>query len=256
VAQDPSSDGFLVILTPQAMTDRTLTAEQVKRFAACTSKPVLASWMGGVEVASGTIILNRASIPTFPYPDTAAQIFDYMWHYRSNLRNLYETPLPSLEFDTKETDRILAKKLVDSARQSGRTLLTEVEAKQLLAAYGIPTVETRMATNEAEAIKHAEGIGYPVVLKFLSETITYKSDVGGVQLHLAGADAVRDAYHAIETSVREKVGASLLNISSKVSVIVHHGLVLLDIFVHLLLFYRFNENALLVTILCHRNRAV
>ena len=123
------------------------------------------------------------------------------------LRSLYETPLPSLEFDTEEPDRILAKKLVDSARQSGRTLLTEVEAKQLLAAYGIPTVETRMATNEAETIKHAEEIGYPVVLKLLSETITHKSDVGGVQLHLAGADAVRDAYHAIEISVREKVGA-------------------------------------------------
>ena len=206
VAQDPNSDGLLVILTPQAMTDPTLTAEQVKRFATSTGKPMLASWMGGAEVASGTMILNRASIPTFPYPDTAAQVFDYMWHYRSNLRSLYETPLPSLEFETGGPDRALAKKLIDSTRQSGRTLLTEVEAKQLLSAYGIPTVETRVATNEAEAVKHAEGIGYPVVLKLLSETISHKSDVGGVQLHLADAQAVRDAYHAIETSTREKAG--------------------------------------------------
>jgi acetyltransferase len=206
-AQDPNSDGLLVILTPQAMTDPTLTAEQVKRYATSTGKPILASWMGGAEVASGTMILNRASIPTFPYPDTAARVFDYMWHYRSNLRSLYETPLPSLEFDKDGPDRALAEKLIDSARQSGRTLLTEVEAKQLLAAYGIPTVETRVATNEAEAVKHAEEIGYPVVLKLLSETITHKSDVGGVQLHLAGADAARGAYHAIETSVRKKVGA-------------------------------------------------
>ena len=143
------------------MTDPTLTAEQVKRFAACTRKPILASWMGGAEVASGTIILNRASIPTFPYPDTAAQIFDYMWHYRSNLRSLYETPLPSLEFDTDGPDRSLAKQVVDSARQSGRTLLTEVEAKQLLAAYGIPTVETRVATNEAEASQARRGNRLP-----------------------------------------------------------------------------------------------
>ena len=92
-AQDPNSDGLLVILTPQAMTDPTLTAEQVKRYATSTGKPILASWMGGAEVASGTMILNRASIPTFSYPDTAAQVFDYMWHYRSNLRSLYETPL-------------------------------------------------------------------------------------------------------------------------------------------------------------------
>ena len=103
-----------------------------------------------------------------------------------------------------------------------------------------------MATNEAETIKHAEEIGYPVVLKLLSETITHKSDVGGVQLHLAGADAVRDAYHAIEISVREKVGAEHF-----LGVIAQPMITLVGY--ELILFYRFNENALLVTILCHRN---
>jgi acetyltransferase len=96
--------------------------------------------------------------------------------------------------------------MVETVRQSGRTLLTEFEAKQLLAAYGIPTVETRVATSEAEAVRHAEAIGYPVVLKLHSETITHKTDVGGVQLHLLGADAVRNAYHAIETAVSSKAG--------------------------------------------------
>jgi len=206
-AQDPNSDGLLVILTPQAMTDPTLTAEQVKRYATLNGKPILASWMGGAQVASGTMILNRASIPTFPYPDTAAQVFDYMWHYRSNLLSLYETPLLSREFDKDEPDRALAAKLIDTARQSGRTILTEVESKQLLAAYGIPTVETRVATSEAEAVKCAEEIGYPVVLKLFSETIIHKTDVGGVRLHLAGAAAVRSGYRAIEASVRDKVGA-------------------------------------------------
>jgi acetyltransferase len=205
-AQDPNSDGLLVILTPQAMTDPTLTAEQVKRYATSTGKPLLASWMGGAEVASGTSILNRASIPTFPYPDTAAQVFDYMWCYKFNLDSLYETPQPALEFDEDERDQSLAARLIDAARQSGRTLLTEVESKQLLAAYGIPTVETRVATNETEAVKHAEDIGYPVVLKLFSETITHKTDVDGVQLDLDGVDAVRRAYQAIEASVREKVG--------------------------------------------------
>jgi acetyltransferase len=206
-AQDPNSDGLLVILTPQAMTDPTLTAEQLKRYATSTGKPLLASWMGGAEVASGTSILNRASIPTFPYPDTAAQVFDYMWCYKFNLDSLYETPHPALEFDEDERGQSLAARLIDAVRQSGRTLLTEVESKQLLAAYGLPTIETRVATNEAEAVKHAEDIGYPIVLKLLSETITHKTDVGGVQLDLDGADAVRHAYQAIEASVREKVGA-------------------------------------------------
>jgi acetyltransferase len=206
-AQDPNSDGLLVILTPQAMTDPTLTAEQLKRHATSTGKPILASWMGGAEVAGGNMILNRASIPTFPYPDTAAQVFDYMWRYSSNLRSLYETPLPSLELDKDRPDLALAAKLIETARQSGRTILTEVESKQLLAAYGIPTVETRVATSETEAVKCAEEIGYPVVLKLFSETITHKTDVGGVQLNLSGADAVRIAYHAIEAAVRDKAGA-------------------------------------------------
>src|SRR5947209_4726480 len=206
-AQDPDSDGLLVILTPQSMTDPTLTAEQLKRYTTITNKPIIASWMGGAEVASGTTILNRAGIPTFSYPDTAAQVFDYMWHYRSNLHSLYETPILSLEFDEDQRDQALAAKLIDAARQSGRTILTEFESKQLLAAYGLPTVETRVAINETEAVKHAEVIGYPVVLKLYSETITHKTDVGGVHLNLAGADAVRSAYRAIEASVREKVGA-------------------------------------------------
>ena len=205
-AQDPNSDGLLVILTPQAMTDPTLTAEQLKRYATTTGKPLLASWMGGAEVASGTTILNRASIPTFPYPDTAAQVFDYMWRYKFNLDSLYETPHSALEFDEDGRDQARASKLIDTARHPGRTLLTEVESKQLLAAYGIPTVETRVATNETEAVTHAEKIGYPVVLKLFSETITHKTDVGGVQLDLDGADAVRHAYQAIEASVREKAG--------------------------------------------------
>lgn len=206
-AQDPNSDGLLVILTPQAMTDPTLTAEQVKRFARTPGKPILASWMGGAEVESGKKLLNQAGIPTFPYPDTAARIFDYLWRSTVHLRGLYETPLPALELDRSVPDRTLASSILESARQAGRTLLTEVESKQLLAAYGIPTVETLVARSSAEAVACAETIGYPVVLKLFSETLTHKSDVGGVQLNISEADGVRRAYQAIADAVRDKAGA-------------------------------------------------
>ncbi len=206
-AQDPNSDGLLVILTPQAMTDPALTAEKLKHYATTTGKPILASWMGGEKVASGNMILNQASIPTFPYPDTAARVFSYMWRYSSNLRSLYETPLPSLELGKDGPDHNSAVKLIETARQSGRTMLTAVESMQLLTAYGIPTVETRVANNESEAVKCAEEIGYPVVLKLFSDTISHKTDVGGVQLHLSGEEAVRSAYRAIEATVSDKVGA-------------------------------------------------
>src|SRR5206468_1137540 len=94
-----------------------------------------------------------------------------------------------------------ADKIIASARKVSRTILTEVESKQVLGAYGIPIVETHVATSEAEAVKLAGKIGYPVVLKIYSETITHKTDVGGVQLNLRNAAAVRRAWREISKSV-------------------------------------------------------
>jgi acetyltransferase len=204
VAADPNSDGLLVILTPQAMTDPTRTAEQLKPYAKIEAKPVLSSWMGAAEVAAGEAILSQAGIPSFPYPDTAARLFQYMWRYTYNLRGLYETP--SLPEEDSTPDRSQVEVMIQRVRAAGRTLLTEFESKQLLAAYGIPTVPTRRATGEAEAVRAAEATGYPVALKLSSETIAHKTDVGGVQLNLADAPAVRQAYRAIEASVKEKAG--------------------------------------------------
>jgi acetyltransferase len=205
-ARDPNSDGLLVILTPQDMTEPTQTAEQLKPYAKTYKKPILASWMGGAEVMAGEAILNQAGIPTFPYPDTAARVFHYMWRYSDNLRSLYETPVLSVDSEACPPDSAQAEKIIAAARQAGRTLLTEFESKQLLDTYGIPTIETRIAISQAEAVKIAEEIGYPVVLKLFSKTITHKTDVGGVQLHLAHADAVKRAYNAIALSVHDAVG--------------------------------------------------
>lgn len=201
-ARDPNSDGMLVILTPQDMTDPTRIAEQLKPYANLGGKPVLASWMGGPEVAAGESILNAAGIPTFAYPDTAARMFVHMWRYSSNLRSLYETPALA----PMTAERHKAEEIIQEARKEARTILTEFESKQVLAAYGIPIVETIVASTEEEAVAAAERIGYPVVLKLFSETITHKTDVGGVQLNLKDAKAVREAYRRIQTSVREKAG--------------------------------------------------
>jgi acetyltransferase len=189
-AKDTNSDGMLVILTPQDMTDPPQIAEQLKPYANLGGKPVLASWMGGPEVAAGESILNAAGIPTFDYPDTAARMFTHMWHYSANLRSLYETPVLA----PATAERTRAEKIIQEARQGGRTILTEFESKQVLAAYGIPIVETRVAKTENEAVKAAGEIGFPVVLKLFSETITHKTDVGGVQLNLKDAEAVGAAY--------------------------------------------------------------
>ncbi|MGA2116352.1 MAG: bifunctional acetate--CoA ligase family protein/GNAT family N-acetyltransferase [Bryobacteraceae bacterium] len=206
-AKNPNSDGMLVILTPQSMTDPTRIAEELKPLARQEGKPVLASWMGGVDVAAGEEILNRANIPTFPYPDTAARAFNYMWHYSYNLKALYETP--ALPEDTAEwsPDRRLVEEIIGQARRENREILTEFESKQVLAAYGIPVAKTIIAANATAAVQAAAEIGYPVVLKLYSETITHKTDVGGVQLNLSDAAAVDSAFQAIHASVSEKVGA-------------------------------------------------
>jgi acetyltransferase len=204
-AKDPNTDGLLVILTPQAMTDPVATAEQLKPFAHIEGKPILASWMGAGQVEKGEDILNAANIPTFKYPDRAARAFYYMWRYSENLRALYETPAAQPE-NTRGINRDKAKALIDGAKASGRTILTEFESKELLSAYGIPTVETHIARTESDAVKIAARLGFPVVIKLFSETITHKTDVGGVQLNLRTASAVRLAWATIEESVTKKVG--------------------------------------------------
>ncbi|MFQ5864358.1 MAG: bifunctional acetate--CoA ligase family protein/GNAT family N-acetyltransferase [bacterium] len=204
--KDPNSDGLLVILTPQARTDPTQTAETLKPYAKDYDKPLLASWMGGTEVEAGVTVLNNVDIPTFPYPDTATRMFVDMWRYTYNQRGLYETPTLPADSDEGVPNRQAAEKILREARESNRTILTEHESKQVLAAYGIPTVETHIATCEEKAVNVASEIGYPVVLKLHSETITNKSTVGGVQLNLGDAEAVRRAFRLIESSVREKAG--------------------------------------------------
>ncbi len=205
-ARDPNIDGMLVILTPQAMSDPTATARELQAYAKVAGKPVLASWMGGAAVALGEQVLDRAGIPTFDYPDAAARIFTLMWRSYYNLQALYETPSLPSHGETDASARESAAAIIAAARGEGRTVLTEVESKRILSAYGIPTVETRVAATEDEAVIDAESIGFPVVLKLHSRTITHKTDVGGVQLNLTSVDAVRNAYRAIESEVNRRAG--------------------------------------------------
>jgi acetyltransferase len=152
--------------------------------------------------------LNSAGIPTFPFPDTAARVFTYMWQYTYNLRGLYETPAQSADAEIDSGAHGAVDQIIRKAQSSDRTLLTELESKQVLSLYGIFTVETRLAKSEDEAAALAAGIGFPVVLKIFSETITHKTDVGGVKLNLQDEAAVRAAYRAIQSSVAEKIGAA------------------------------------------------
>jgi len=201
-AKDDNSDGLLVILTPQDMTDPTQTAEELTKITGkITHKPVLASWMGGSGVATGVEILNRANIYTQPYPDDAARLFNLMGRYSYNLKGLYE--IPSFSKTDNLIDEDLATNIIAHAHATNRTLLTEYESKQLLQAYGIPTVTTIIAENVEKAIESAQKIGYPVVMKLHSETITHKTDVGGVRLNLTSQEDIKQAFLGIQKRVKD-----------------------------------------------------
>jgi acetyltransferase len=206
-AKDPNSDGLLVVLAPQGMTDPTSVAERLKAHAKVEGKPILASWMGGTSVAEGEAALNRAGVPTFAYPDAAARAFNYMWRYAYNLRGLYETPSAAAQPESLESARGKVHEILGGVRSTGRTLLTELESKEVLSLYGIPVVKTRIAPSESDAVVAAREIGYPVVLKVHSETLTHKTDVGGVALNIQDEDAVRRAFLNIKSAVTERAGA-------------------------------------------------
>jgi acetyltransferase len=197
-AKDPNVQGLLILLTPQAMTDPTETARQLAPFARIEGKPILASWMGGADVRAGRDLLGAAGIAAFDSPEAAIEAFLHMVQYRRNQELLYEQPAALPEDWQPNQSRV--GDLFQQARAAGRTLLTEFEAKEVLACYGIPTVPTTTARSADAAAAEAKRFGGPVVLKLWSETITHKTDAGGVFLNLAGDDAVRAAFARIKAN--------------------------------------------------------
>lgn len=227
--QDPASHGLLVILSPQDMTDATATAAKIKMITQTSQKPILASWMGGESVREGAEILSHAQIPVFEYPDDAAKTFATMWRYSQNLQSLYEVPLVDQSIIDEEEATLLsgeppqAKSLMQQIQKENRTLLNEFESKQILGDYQIPIVKTLIAKTSDEAINLAKQLRFPVVLKLFSQTITHKTDVGGVKLNLQSDEEVKKAFEDIQKSVSEKVGKEHFEGVTVQQMIKHNG---------------------------------
>ena len=201
-ARDAASDGMLAILTPQAMTDATATARQIKAAAVHgDGKPVLESWMGGSTAEPGEKILNDVAIPIFKYPARAARAFACMWRYSSKLKLFCETPEFFPALPARGERRAHVENIIAAARQSRRTLLNEFESKQALVAYGIPTVETRVAASGDSAAAAAEQLGFPVAVK--EALVDAHGRVAGARRHRVQDRLVRVAHAARESVPRE-----------------------------------------------------
>ena len=191
LSHETESDGLLIIMAPQAVESSSNVAERLKGFRKIAGKPVLASFMGGAAAEQAAQIIEQAGLPNFPYPDTAAKAFANMWQYASHLKSLYETPIAS---KLPDADNEKAAAVIGAVRASGRTLLTEPESKCVLEAHGIPVARAMVALDVEEALRAAGELGYPVVLKIHSTTVTHKAEVGGVKLSIRTPAGLRQAY--------------------------------------------------------------
>jgi acetyltransferase len=196
----PELSGLIVILTPQAMTDPTGVARALATEIRNRPKPFMAVWMGARDVEAGIRILNEAHIPTFATPEEAVDTFMHMYSYSRNLELLQETP-PSLPHEI-QVNRGQARTFIDQCLKRHERILTEIESKAILSAYGIPVNSTVVASTPSAAAEAAKGIGFPVALKIYSPDITHKSDVDGVRLLLRSEQEVAAAFEEITSNVK------------------------------------------------------
>lgn len=212
VLADPSVDGVLVLLTPQAMTDPDACAEAVINAAAMSPKPVLACWMGEGLVARGRSRFDVAGIAHFNSPEAGVEAFGYLASYRANQKILLETPAPLSQ--TRSPDVESARLIIQNALSERRNILSSVEAKAILSAFRIPTSPSINVTTPADALVAAQTVGLPVAMKINSPDISHKTDVGGVRLNILEALGVRTAFREIIENVeRSQPGAQIQGVT-------------------------------------------
>ncbi len=202
VLEDEEVDAVLVLLTPQAMTAPTETAEAIAKMATKTNKTIMAAWLGGASMHEGIQIFNEAGISSYPTPEQAIRAFMTLSNYAKNLDLLFETtkevPL-SFQYDRNDLREKYLKQVFPKAK-----ILNEDDSKMLINDYGIDTTHPTPAYSEDEAVEISREKGYPVVLKIYSPDITHKSDVGGVALNIKDDEMVRATFRNMVKTAAEK----------------------------------------------------
>jgi len=201
--EDENVDCVLVLHAPTAVVSSDAAAEGIVKMASekRNGKALIASWLGGATVARARRRLSDVGIPNYDTPEEAVRAFLHIVQYGRNQALLMETPtsIPEAFEPVVESARLV----VESALADGREILSEPDAKAVLAAYGIPVVKTRIASTPEDAARVASQLGFPVALKILADEITHKSDVGGVVLDLQTSAEAQSAAAAIAERVRQ-----------------------------------------------------
>ena len=207
VLGDPNVDGLVVLLTPQSMTDIEAIARTIGEVAPSSKKPVLASFLGHVDVSAGIRILGQHGVPNYEFPENAARALAAMCRYTEWLARPRTT---ERRFDV---DQEAVRKIFAKARADGRTFLPEAEALAVLKAYNFPLLQHGLAKNANEAVALLQQIGGPVAMKIASPDVVHKVDVGGVLLNISTPEEARAGYDKITNGVKQKLpGARLLGV--------------------------------------------
>ncbi len=191
VIDDPQVHSILVLLTPTASAEIVETAEAIIEVSKKTKKPIFVNYMGGMRTRPGQKMLTDAGIPCSIYPEPLIKSIETMYNY------YLWRQTPAQEYPEVRRNRQKARLVINEARAKGATEVVEFQAQEVLRAYNLPTPNTGLARSSDEAVAAADKIGYPVVLKIASPQISHKSDVGGVKVNLADAEAVRNAFFDI-----------------------------------------------------------
>lgn len=205
---DPNIDAVLIVLVPVIMSNPIETAQHIIELSKKSPKPILCCWLGNdlVKVAKENFIEHN--IPSFETPEDAVQAFSYLAKYQANQALLKQVPKPIVLKEPPDVKE--AEKIINSALASGRKILTLSESKALLNAFKIPTTQTIVCHSDEAAMKAAETLGFPIVMKILSPDISHKQEVHGVQLNITTLEGVRNTYkQIIETAKKLKPNATI-----------------------------------------------
>lgn len=204
LAEDAASGTILMIHAPTAIVPSAEIARALVPVARPTEGPaprLMSSWLGGHAIEQARQLFTQAGIASFETPEEAVRALAMLQAYARNQAELMEAP--PAQAAQLAPDLAAVQAIVHDALANGREMLTEPQAKAVLQAYRIPVAATRSVTPDAElAATEASRIGFPVVLKILSEQISHKSDVGGVALNLDSADEVREAARVMLARVK------------------------------------------------------
>ena len=193
-------EGLAVLYCETAMTNPMEIAQSIKCAvdeSKVKDKPIATSFIGGERSEKAMRWLVENGIPAYAAPDMAINALSALHEY-AEIRAMVNDIIP----EATKKDRESALKIIQQARDEHRDALTEIEAKQVFAAYGLPITKSYLATSEDEAIKFAAQIGYPVVMKVVSPDILHKSDAGGVKTNIKNEDEAHHTYQTILTNCK------------------------------------------------------